>query len=209
MKATEELKKEHRAVKTAMAILDTICTQIEHQEPFEVRHLEQLLDFIRVFTDQCHHGKEEDILFPAMEAAGVPGEAGPIMVMLNEHETMREYIRNFAGALEAYNEGDETATQDITENVRAYLGWLDEHIEKEDNILFAIADQHLNAQRQEELYEEFEKLEEERIGSGVHEQFHHMLHTLREQYLETEDNSTQMTTETADLHGLKKVKREK
>lgn len=184
MKATEELKKEHRAVKVAMAILETICTRIENQEPFEVEHLEQLLEFIRVFTDQCHHGKEEDILFPAMEAAGVPGEVGPIMVMLNEHETMREYIRNFAGALKAYKRGDESAAKDIVKNVRNYLGWLDDHIEKEDNILFAIADQHLNAQRQEELYREFEQLEEERIGAGVHEQFHQMLGTLKAQYLE-------------------------
>jgi len=189
MKATDELKKEHRAVKTAMVILDTICGRIETDQPFETEHLDQLLEFIRVFTDTCHHGKEEDILFPALEAAGVPKEAGPIMVMLQEHETMRGYIRGFAGGLERYKTGDESAVDQIVENVRAYLQWLESHIDKEENILFAIADVHLDAAKQEALYREFEELEEERIGHGVHEQFHETLHALRDIYLESNSGS--------------------
>lgn len=194
MKATDELKKEHRAVQQAMAILDAICRQIEEGEPFETEHLEQLLDFIRVFTDKCHHGKEEDILFPAMEAAGVPKEAGPIMVMLHEHETMRGYIRGFAEALEQYKGGDESAAEQIVQNVRAYLQWLEGHIDKEENILFSIADAHLDAQQQEQLFREFQELEEERIGQGVHEQFHETLHTLKDIYLEkeTSDEETKL-----------------
>ncbi|NIQ09783.1 MAG: hemerythrin, partial [candidate division Zixibacteria bacterium] len=80
----------------------------------------------------------------------------------------------------------EAAAQDIAENVRAYLGWLDAHIEKENNILFSIADQHLNEHEQEKLYTQFEQLEEERIGSGVHEQFHRMLDDLKTHYFEPE-----------------------
>jgi len=189
MKATDELKKEHRAVKTAMAILDTICQRIEGEQSFETEHLDQLLEFIRVFTDTCHHGKEEDILFPALEAAGVPKEAGPIMVMLQEHETMRGYIRGFAEALDQYKDGDESAVDQIVENVRAYLQWLESHIDKEENILFSIADVHLDAEMQEALYQEFEELEEQRIGRGVHEQFHEVLHTLKDIYLENNTNN--------------------
>jgi len=181
MKATDELKKEHEAVRTAMRILDRICTRIENNDSFEEKHLDQLLEFIRVFTDKCHHGKEEDILFPAMEAAGVPGKVGPIMVMLDEHETMRRYIRNFAQALDAYKHGEEAAAG-IAENIRSYLTWLDAHIDKENNIVFAIADQHLNEQKQEEIYQQFEQLEEERIGAGVHHQFHQMLNELKKHY---------------------------
>ncbi|MBS1271995.1 MAG: hypothetical protein MAGBODY4_01131 [Candidatus Marinimicrobia bacterium] len=188
MKATDVLRDEHEAVRVAMQILGKICDRIEAGEDFEVRHLEQLLDFIRVFTDKCHHGKEEDLLFPAMEEIGIPSEGGPVGVMLSEHETMREYIRNFANALERYGAGDESAKDDIVENVRTYLQWLDGHIEKENNILFMMADSHLSADKQEELYEAFETLEEERIGKDVHEQFHQMLHELAKHYLDSNDD---------------------
>ena len=189
MKATDVLREEHEAVRVAMRILGKICDRVESGKEFEIKHLEQLLDFIRVFTDKCHHGKEEDVLFPAMEEIGIPREGGPVGVMLSEHETMREYIRNFADALDEYASGDKSATDAIVENVRTYLRWLDGHIEKENNILFVMADSHLSADKQEELFEAFETLEEERIGKDVHEQFHQMLHELKAVYLEPRENS--------------------
>lgn len=33
--------------------------------------LKGIMEFLTVFVDKCHHGKEEDFLFPALEAAGI------------------------------------------------------------------------------------------------------------------------------------------
>jgi len=60
-----------------------------------------------------------------------------------------------------------------------------QHIEKEDNILFPMADMSLPEERQKNLSEEFESLERERIGIGKHEEFHRLLHNLKSFYLET------------------------
>jgi hemerythrin-like domain-containing protein len=35
------------------------------------------MEFLTVFVDKCHHGKEEEFLFPALEAAGIAREGGP------------------------------------------------------------------------------------------------------------------------------------
>jgi hemerythrin-like domain-containing protein len=57
------------------------------------------LDFIRHFADECHHFKEEQVLFPAMEEHGIPKEGGPIGMMLIEHEEGRGYVRDMAAAI--------------------------------------------------------------------------------------------------------------
>jgi len=59
----------------------------------DISHLDQILEFLKVFVDKCHHGKEEKVLFPAMEEAGIPRQGGPISVMFYEHERGRSYVR--------------------------------------------------------------------------------------------------------------------
>jgi len=54
------------------------------------------------------------------------------------------------------------------------------HIDKEDNVLFPMADQLLTAADQKELTEAFEKVEAEEIGEGVHDKYHQLAHELAE-----------------------------
>jgi hemerythrin-like domain-containing protein len=61
---------------------------------------------------------------------------------------------------------------------------LDEHISKEDNVLFPLAEKHLSDRKQAELYEGFEKIEVEKIGPGKHDEFHKLLDHLENAYLE-------------------------
>jgi hemerythrin-like domain-containing protein len=83
----EELKMEHQAVKMTLRVLETLCRRMEQPgEAVEEIHLDQLLEFFSVFVDKCHHGKEEELLFPALEAVGIGREGGPIGHMLEEHE---------------------------------------------------------------------------------------------------------------------------
>ena len=103
---TEELKQEHQGILLMLRILDRVAAKIESGEKTDVDHLEQIVEFLRVFADRCHHGKEEDLLFPAMEKAGIPRERGPIGVMLMEHEEGRGYIREMADALARNKKGE-------------------------------------------------------------------------------------------------------
>jgi len=149
----------------------------------EGNHLERIVEFFRVFADKCHHGKEEDLLFPAMEKAGVPKEGGPIGVMLAEHQQGRGFIKCMAEALDRQKKGDPKALPSYAENARNYIALLAQHINKEDNVLFPMGEKVLSKKTQEELVEGFEKIEVERIGEGTHEEFHKLLHHLQEVYL--------------------------
>jgi hemerythrin-like domain-containing protein len=183
MKATDQLKAEHEGIKMMLSILDKICLKLESGEQADVNHLEQILEFFRIFVDRCHHGKEEDLLFPAMEQAGVPREGGPIGQMLVEHDHGRSYVKGMADAVADYKAGNLEAAKKIATNARGYIATLQAHIQKENMVLFSIADSRLSNETQERLYEEFEQLEENKIGLGKHEEFHGLLNHLADMYL--------------------------
>ena len=183
MTPTEQLKEEHQAIKLMLSILEGICQKLAAGQVVSTEHLEQSLEFIRLFADKCHHGKEEDVLFPAMEAAGIHKESGPIGVMLLEHEAGRGYVQGLAEAIARYKAGDRQAAAAITTNARNYVALLTQHIFKEDNILYPMADMRLSPARQARMLEEFEVIERQRLGPGKHEELHRMLEHLKGVYL--------------------------
>lgn len=183
MKPTEELVLEHNAIKRMPRILEEMASRLEAGRAVEASDLEASVDFIRGFADRCHHGKEEDLLFGAMEEAGIPREGGPIGVMLHEHTLGRNYVMGMAEAIAAFKAGEHTAAARIAQNARAYASLLSQHIYKEDNILYPMAERVLSAQKQAELLEGFKQVERERVGPGQHEAYHALIERLEATYL--------------------------
>ncbi len=183
MKPTEQLKEEHQAIKVALEILGNISRKLESGGKVNPSHLGEILYFIRTFADKCHHGKEEDLLFGAMETVGIPRQGGPIGVMLEEHGQGRAYVRGMTEAAEKYQGGDSAAAVRFAENARNYIALLTEHIDKEDNVLYPMADERLSPGKQLELMDGFEKVEREKIGISRHRELLETLHRLQDAYL--------------------------
>ena len=129
------------------------------------------LDFSRHFADQCHHYKEEKVLFPALEEHGIPRDGGPVGMMLLEHEEGRSYVRAMFAALGQIEAGDENSREALFESARQYIRLLREHIQKEDDILFRMADEVIPPDEQRQLVRSFETHESEEMGAGVHEKY--------------------------------------
>jgi hemerythrin-like domain-containing protein len=182
MRATQQLKDEHEGVKVMLSILEQVCHKLTANGDLNKEHFEGILEFLKIFVDQCHHGKEEVWLFPALIASGIPKD-GPIAVMLHEHEVGRNYVRAMSESFSRYTTGDLASSKDIIQNIQNYVSLLRDHIDKENNVLFVMADNRLSEEKQDELVECFERIEVERIGVGKHEQFHGLLKTLSEIYL--------------------------
>ncbi len=187
MKATHQFKAEHEGIKVMLRIVERLCSKWESEGNFDDGEFQRIIEFFKIFVDRCHHAKEEDLLFPAMEEAGVPKDGGPIGQMLLEHEQGRGHVREMDGALAWYGSGTPGADTEIRAHGRSYISLMTQHIEKEDTILFTMADSILSAERQTHMFEEFEKFEEEKIGKGVHEQFHRLLDDLAKRYLEEQE----------------------
>ena len=176
--AIEQLKKEHEAIERMLKILEAVLKRLEAGEKTEPEHLSEIVDFFRVFADRCHHGKEEEIFFPALEQAGIPKEGGPIGVMLQEHDQMRAYMSGLAEAVIRHQAGKPEAREEIVKHASAYAAMLRKHIEKENQVLFKMAEIHLSPEEEKELAERFELMESEKLGVGTHAMLHGVLERL-------------------------------
>ncbi len=149
---------EHEVILRALALLEQLGQRLESRVTVDRSSLSWLIDFFRAFADRCHHGKEEKHLFPALERHGVPKEGGPLGVMREEHEEGRALVRAMA-------EGDD---RQIAKAIRGYVILLRAHIDKENSVLFPLAEQVLSGDEQRTLMHAFEAVEQEAGGPGVH-----------------------------------------
>jgi hemerythrin-like domain-containing protein len=171
MQATQILMDEHRVIERVIASLEAASGGLAQGEPVRPGFFLDAADFIKGFADGCHHRKEEGVLFAAMETAGMPAKVGPIAVMLAEHEQGRAYTRGMRQAAERLQAGDAAARPEVVRNARGYAALLRQHIAKEDGVLFPMADQVIPLAAQEQVTEDFERVEHEETGEGIHEKY--------------------------------------
>lgn len=171
MPATAQLKEEHRVIERVLEVLRPASDRLEEGENVPLEVFEDSVEFVREFADRCHHGKEENVLFPLLKKKGLPEEGGPIGVMKGEHRQGRSFVGALAVAVESYAKGDTGAKRDIIENARAYVRLLRDHIAMEDGVLFPMGDSLLGEDEQTQLMQRFEDVEEKEIGHGKHHHY--------------------------------------
>ncbi|MBM3995137.1 MAG: hemerythrin [Planctomycetes bacterium] len=171
MRSTDILKNEHRVIEVVLACLEKMTEQALAQGHLDDVSARQAIDFFQAFADRCHHAKEENHLFPLMEARGFPRVGGPTGVMLHEHEEGRRLLCEMAGALIGAGAGDEKALADFAVHARAYVQLLRQHIFKEDNRLFPMASQVCSARDDADLVERFARAEAEDVKPADHEHY--------------------------------------
>ncbi len=165
---TQILVEEHTLILQALDALERKIAQVEGGAPADPAYFQKAVEFLRTFADKCHHGKEEHLLFKTMVERGFPREAGPIAVMLHEHDVGRAFVRGLAEAA-ASAAADPAAARRMIENGRGFIQLLRAHIDKENSILFPMADNLLSPEDHAYLEKAFERFEAEETGAGVHE----------------------------------------
>jgi hemerythrin-like domain-containing protein len=151
---TDVLRREHVVILQALGVLEAATERLEAGALLPEGWWSAALDWLRTFADSSHHAKEEAALFPAMSAAGIPVEGGPIGTMLEEHAEGRELIRRMAGGHAAARTGP----------ARDYVTLLRAHIDKENEVLFPLADAVLDEPARAELGRQFAVLVAEEGG---------------------------------------------
>jgi hemerythrin-like domain-containing protein len=182
MKPVEMLSAEHRVIEIMLGCMERMAERVESGGGFHPEHARQAVDFIRNFADKCHHGKEEDRLFPAMVSKGVPNESGPIGVMLLEHEQGRSYVAAMAKGLELFDAGEEGGRDSFLFAAGQYVELLRAHIAKEDQILFPLANRIMNDADHAILMNQFDLVEREHMGAGTHEKYLKIAEELGKEY---------------------------
>jgi hemerythrin-like domain-containing protein len=133
--------------------------------------LREAVVFMREFADRFHHAKEEDLLFPALVAHGVPLHGCPIDALLHEHEKGRRLIKQIADALDLYAAGVAEAGITIADAIDGIVKLYPNHIWKEDDMVFPMVEHLFSEADRSELYKGFQEVEAKN-PPGTHERFH-------------------------------------
>jgi hemerythrin-like domain-containing protein len=155
--ATQNLENDHVHI---LRLTDIMLAMVE-QKCTETDHFELVVNLIRKFADGLHHAKEEELLFPLLGEKGFSPENGPVAVMLTEHVQGRNFVKGISDGIVELKKGKNGAIQMVYENLSGYAILLQNHISKENNILFRMADQMFSADEQRTLIEQFAVVESE------------------------------------------------
>lgn len=146
----QALVDEHTNIKRVLARLPALSAEIQRGLSLDIRQrIIEVIEFIRQYADQFHHAKEEDILFKYFDTTS------PVLtVMLNEHETGRQHVRNALAAIERDD------IMGLVEALKAYGLLLTEHIRKEDEILYPWMNRELTDSQVGQLFSKFNSVNE-------------------------------------------------
>lgn len=147
--------------------LTDVMEKIAQKDTPDIAELETIVYLIKNYADGFHHAKEENLLFPLMAEKGFSTEQGPVAVMLYEHEQGRNFVKGITNGIAQYKENIDGSLAIIVSNIRGYIALLRNHIYKENNILFRMADKALSHEEQELLIKEFGKVESSNVCGGV------------------------------------------
>ena len=177
--ATRNLENDHVSILKLIDVMEIMTTR----SPV-IEDLEDVVDLIRNFADGFHHAKEESLLFPLMAERGFSMTQGPIAVMLSDHVMGRNFVKGMAENIGFSKNGDSSATKAIYENMLGYGELLTNHIAKENNILFRMADNALNKEDHHSLLMQFGEIESQVTVNNTNGNYLDRIQKLVQKYLE-------------------------
>jgi hemerythrin-like domain-containing protein len=160
--ATQDLENDH----VYILRLTDVMEKITKTDTPDCSDLEAVVYLIRNYADGFHHGKEEKIFFPALEVKGFSPHQGPVAVMLSEHVQGRNFVKEMAEYTALYKKNDLLALEQVFINMTGYVNLLRNHISKENNILFRMADRVLSAEDHKTLLERYGSVTPATVNGG-------------------------------------------
>ncbi|MEK6822084.1 MAG: hemerythrin domain-containing protein [Thermoproteota archaeon] len=139
--STASLRRDHDLIEKVIKAMESTIQLLNDGKQIPESILLPVIDFSKNFTDVCHHSKEENSLFPALEQAGMPRNMGPIAMMLIDHERSREIGKEMEDSAKDYiSSGNSTK---LISDMQQYVEHITEHLWKENNRLFMMAEARL------------------------------------------------------------------
>jgi len=171
MEPLEILKNEHGLIRQFLDNLDEALKklQIDQRPPREF--FDKAIQFVRLFPEGYHHHKEELVMFVQVAQKHAGEFDGEIESLRHQHEMARNYISDLALALNGYEEGAPVQTEQVMENMAAYIALMRNHVHKEDHLFFPMVAEALTPEEMDALMVEFDK-ESEKAGPHVFEEAH-------------------------------------
>jgi hemerythrin-like domain-containing protein len=169
---------EHRLIERMLTVIKGVLAKIESKHVVDPVFVDIAVDFIRVYADRTHHGKEEDILFRELNKKALKSEDSQIMKeLIEEHVFGRQTTKALVEANTRYRDGDETALADIAANLKTLTEFYPKHIEKEDKKFFPESRAYFTDEEDQAILEGFWEFDR----NMIHEKYKSMVEGLESQ----------------------------
>ena len=139
--STVSLRRDHELIEKVIKAMESTIQLLTDGKQIPESILLPVIDFTKNFTDVCHHSKEEKSLFPALEQAGLPSNMGPIAMMLIDHQRSREIGTQMEKSAQEYLSSGNS--EKLVNDMQQYVEHITEHLWKENNRLFMMAEARL------------------------------------------------------------------
>jgi hemerythrin-like domain-containing protein len=157
MKALDQLRQEHQTLRTALAVLAAMCDRDSRGQEVPLEHFEQALELLEDYVDVGHHGREEELLFPALAETDAARPGGPVGPLTAEHKLARQYIKTMHKLLRKVARRHRGARKQFAEHVALYANLMEKHIRTEEEVLFPMVERLLGQTRKDEISEAFDQ----------------------------------------------------
>jgi len=156
MQARGPLMIEHRLIERMLMVIKGVLAEIESKHNVDPVFVDTAVDFIRVYADRTHHGKEEDILFRELNNKQLAAEDRQIMEeLIEEHLFGRQTTKALVEANTRYRNGDETAWTDVAASLQTLTEFYPRHIKKEDKVFFPSSRNYFTDEEDQAMLAEF------------------------------------------------------
>lgn len=153
------LANEHRCIQRVVSALALHADAIESGSPPDLRMLGDVVGFMRAYADEVHHGKEESLLFPALERRGVPSGGCPLGALMHEHIAGRALVAELAAAVSSCCADTAIGNEALVRCLQGLVALYPSHIWKEDYLLFPMAGKVLQEDDLSRMNAEFDGLD--------------------------------------------------
>ena len=176
---TQVMSDEHQLILRMITLVEKNTALMEKGRFSDWTFFLDAVDFIRNYADRFHHAKEEDVLFIELIRNGMPEKNSPIEAMHMEHDQGRAYVRGIEAAAQRALKGEAGQVPIIAENAKGYAELLRGHIDKEDTILYPLAERVLPEAVRSGMLNAYEQAEAK--TPGLEEKYRHMVEHYEQQ----------------------------
>ncbi len=130
------LMKEHRKIERMVALIAEHAEALRADADLEPDNdfIFDALTFIREYADECHHGKEEHILFEELRGKELSAAHAETMErLIEDHQRGRELATALETASNSWEDGDDDAREAIVNALEGLADLYPDHIATEDD----------------------------------------------------------------------------
>ena len=182
MTPTENLIKEHKKINELLDIMSKIALKIKLNDVFYPNDVEEIVNYLLIIIENSHHGKEDDVFYPELISSGIAKDTAPLSIINYEHTISKSYLKDISSCVVNCKIGNDFSGELLADSLTNYVVVIKNHIQREEEVIFPIANEVLSAEKQYEISQRFEDIEQKYFSKSLNDQYTTLLNKLKIKY---------------------------